>query len=369
MITMNFLLFLSVLELVFILFVIAIVLAFYVKKYRPYYMANTRPDAFLRKYLQRLIKQTRAFASGFEKAAADGDMSAYRTRQNMAARLNWLVLERDFATTIDPDIRYWEDINHRIKEMLLKWKEVEIIKEPPDIEIIKLAIDKDHGDGIGSTAQTGGGATDAAMKEAKAEISELKKRLKTMAQYESMSKEMELAYQTLDDTYNELKSSLKDLELEAGEAEKLRDLLKQQEAQEASLGAMMDEMEASKERLTQELAQLEQAYDALEEEAIHNKPLNTSNNDDAKDILDILNQQEDLLNGLKDSVKNLRVNNQEKEPLINFTNKIEQSNKEVNHSMQMLELERERLSEEVEKLQEQSAIQSSIEDDFDESKA
>ena len=360
MMKMNFLLFLSVLEVMFILFVVVLIQAFFIKKYRPYYLANTRPDGFLRKYIQRLIKQTRAFATGFEQAAADGDMSAYRTRQRMTARLNWLVLERDFAVTTEPDIRYWEDINRRIKDMLTKWKEVEIIKEPPDIQVIKLAIDADHGDGIKASGISS---------EAKSEISELKKRLKTMAGFEAMNKEMDLAYQTLDNTYNDLKTSLKDLELEAGEAEKLRNLLKQQEAQEESLGAMMDEMEASKIRLSEELEQLGQAYDALEEESLHSSPLKASDSPDANEIVQILNQQEALLSSLKGAVDDLKVSDPEKEELNNFTNKIEQSNKEVNHSMQMLELERERLSEEVEQLQEEGTTATEddedLEDDLD----
>ena len=333
----------------FILLVIAVIQFLYLKKYRPYYLANTRPEQFLRKYIQLLIKQTRKFGATFEKAAADGDKSAYKTRQNMTARLNWLVLERDFATTTDPDIRYWEDINKRIREMLTKWKEVEIIKEPPDLEIIKLAIDTEYEKNNAGQSTT----AVAESQEAKAEIATLKKRLSSMSGFESMYSEMELAYQTLDNTYNEIKNSLKELELEASEADKLRDMLKQQELQEASLGAMMDEMEASKNRLTDELEQLEQAYGALEEQSTQTNVLNHSDNPDAKEIVNILNQQETLLNDLKGAVDDLKIAEEEKNELNEFTGKIEQSNKEINHSMQMLELERERLSEEVDQLQDQ----------------
>ena len=347
MITMNFLLFLSILEVTFLVMVVAVIQGLFIKKYRPYYMANTQPHLFLRKYIQRLIKQTRKFASGFEELAESGDKEAYKTRQNMTARLNWLVLERDFATTTDPDIRYWEDLNKRIKEMLTKWKEVEIIKEPPELEIIRLAIDGDDGsDGSGSGE---------ASAEAKAEIKSLKKRIFAMSGYESMYKEMEMAYNTLDSTYNELKDTLKGLELEAGEAEKLREVLKQQEAQEESLNAMMDEMEASKARLSDELQQLEEAYGALEDEVVHTNVLSHSDNPDAQEIVQILNEQESLLAGLKDVVENLKIKPEEKDDLNEFTDNIERSNKEINHSMQMLELERERLSEEVQQLQEEAS--------------
>ena len=347
MIKMNFLLFLSVLEVTFILLVIVFIQAIFIKKYRPYYMANTRPELFLRKYIQRIIKQTRKFASGFEKLAEEGDKAAYKTRQQMVARLNWLVLERDFATTTHPDIRYWEDLNKRIKEMLSKWKEVEIIKEPPDIEIIHLALDDDDDDSPNGSGSGGNAA-------ASAEIASLKKRIFAMSGYESMYKEMEVAYQTLDNTYNELKDSLKNLELEASEADKLRELLKQQEAQEESLGAMLDEMEASKERMSQELEQLEQAYDALEQEVLPTNILKNSENPDAQEIVDILNEQENLLEGLKTAVDNLKIKPKEKEDLNDYTDKIEKSNKEINHSMQMLELERERLAEEIDQLQEEN---------------
>lgn len=340
---MNFLVFIGVLEITFILLFIIAIQFLFIKKYRPYYLANTKPDQFLRKYIQRLIKQTRKFATGYEKAAADGDKSAYKTRQNMTARLNWLVLERDFSTTTHPDIRYWEDLNKRIKNMLLKWKEIEIIKEPPDIKIIKLAIDDDGSDDSVKAEVSA---------DAKAEIATLQKRIKAMSGYESMYGEMEMAYQTLDNTYNELKESLKNLELEASEADKLRDMLKQQEAQEASLSAMMDEMEASKGRLTDELQQLEQAYDALEGESTQTNILKHSDNPDAKEIVDMLNHQEQLLSNLKGTIDNLTVSNEKKEELNTHANKIENNNKEINHSMQMLELERERLAEEVDQLQE-----------------
>jgi len=355
MMQMNFLVFLSLMEITFILLVIVIVQALFIRKYRPYYLANTQPHHFLRKYIQRLIGQTREFAADFEKPAENGDLSAYRTRQNMTARLNWLILERDFATTTDPDIRYWEHINKRIREMLKKWKEIEIIKEPPDIEVIKLALDGAKGSGTNSSNASGGSS-----EEDKQKIADLKKKVLAMSGYESMYNEMDVAYQTLESTYEDLKSSLKDLELEAGEAEKLRDLLKQQEAQEASLDAMMSEMEATKERLSQELEQLEQAYGALEEEVTQTDALGSgdypnalsrSENPDAQEIVAILTEQEQLLSGLKDSIETLKISSGEKEEVNKFTGKIEQSNKDISHSMQMLELERERLVEEVNQLQ------------------
>jgi len=362
MIKMNFLLFLGLVELTFIFLVIAIIQNWLIKKYKPYYQANTRPEIFLRKYLQRLITQTRKFGSGFEKLAAEGDQSAYKTRQNMTARLNWLILERDFATTNNPDIRYWEDLNKRIKKMLKKWVEVEFIKEPPDLKDIKLAIDDDNESAGGDGTSTGSTGVSG---EAENEINELKKRLYATSRYETMYKEMDVAYEMLDNSYNDLKKSLGNLELEANEADKLRELLQQQEAQEQSLEAMMDEMEASKQRLSEELEQLGQAYDALEVQGTQTAALDNSDNPDTQEIMQILNQQESLINNLKSAVEDLKLQPEEKEKLNKFTTKIEKSNKEVNHTMQMLELERERLSEEVESLQKEKQGETSEIDDDD----
>ena len=345
MLKLNFYLFVGVLEVIVILLIITIIQGFFIKKYRPYFMANTKPELFLRKYLQRLIRQTKHFAKQFSKPAAEGDNSAFKTQQHMTARLNWLVLERDFAITHEPDNKYWEDINNRIKRMLVEWKEIELIKEPPELQIVKLAIDSgDYELDLDNID------LDEAVRD---EIKTLKQRISSLSSYEKMYNDMDLAYRTLDQSYNELKTGLNALELEAKEAKKLRRLVEQQEANEANLNAMLDEVEKSKNRLNEELEQLGEAYEALEHEAMEGlNTLKTSDNIEAKDILVALQKQEDILKSLKKTLNNISMKPSQKDKVDKHTDDISKSNKEINHCMQMLELERERLADELAQMQE-----------------
>jgi len=345
MIELNFYFFLAVLELLVVLVIIVLVQGFFLKKYRPYFMANTRPELFLRKYIQRLIKQTQKFAKPFSKSAAEGDDTAIKTQQHMTARLNWLVLERDFAVTTEPDIRYWEDLNNRIKSMLKEWKEVEIIKEPPELKVVKLAIDSNVDDIDFENMDIDQAAKD--------EITALKARNQTLSSYEQMYKEMDLAYRTLEESYNELKNGFDGVELEAKEAEKLRKIIEQQEANEANLNAMIEEVEKSKERLNEELEQLEEAYGALEQEAVHTSgnALKSGDSPDAKEIRGFLNKQEEMLGNLSKTLSKINLKPAQQDKVDKHTDDIKKTNKEINHCLQMLELERERLAEELEHLQ------------------
>ena len=348
MIKVNFYLFLAVCESIFILIVIAVIQGIAIKKYRPYFMANTRPNQFLQKYLQRLIRQTQNFAKSFTKKANDGEATAIKARQHMTARLNWLVLERDFASTLKPDIRYWEDLNFRIKNMLSEWKEIELIKEPPEVSIVKLALQDDPEEFDYETADV-----EQAVKD---QIDALKKRIAALSAYESMNKEMDMAYRTLENSYEELKESMNQLQLEAKEAEKLRNILKDQEEKTKSLAEKMKEIEHSKERLNQELEQLENAYVALEDESSKTSKGDTAElkenaNADAKEILETLDKQEKILADLKKALRAVTMKPSQQKRVEEHTENISKTNKEINHSMQMLELERERLADEVKQLQ------------------
>jgi len=342
MMEISFYLFLAMCELMLILVIIIGVQAVFLKKYRPYFMANTRPELFLRKYIQYLIKHTQKFAKGFEKSSEDGDEIAIKTRQNMAARLNWLVLERDFAATTRPDIRYWEDINTRIRDMLTHWKEVEYIKEPPDIEMVKLTIDGKPEDFDFENANID--------ENVKKQIQSLKKKASAVSSYESMYNEMEMAYQTLEASYKELRDSVSDLKMDAGETEKLKAIIAAQEANESSLNDMMTEMENSKERLHQELAQLEDAFEELETNSLNSSILKNSENIDAQEMLTILEQQQTLFSDFRKTLNTLNMKPAQQEKVDIHTDKMQKTHKEINHSMQMLELERERLEEEVKML-------------------
>ena len=345
----SFYLFLGMCEVMLILVIIIGVQAVFLKKYRPYFMANTRPEMFLRKYIQYLIKHTQKFAKGFNKSAKNGDETAIKTQQHMTARLNWLVLERDFATTTSPDIRYWEDINTRIKDMLAHWKEVEYIKEPPDVELIELAIEGKPEDFDFDNANLD--------EDVKKQIANLKKKASATSSYESMYKEMEMAYKTLEASYKELRDSVSDLKVDSGETEKLKTIIAAQEANEESLNAMMTEMEESKERLHAELAQLEDAFVELESTSLNSSILKNSDNIDAQEMLAILEQQQTLFSDFRKTLNSLNMKPSQQQKVDDHTDKMQKTHKEINHSMQMLELERERLEEEVRMLNDEGANQ------------
>ena len=338
----SFYLFLAMCEVMLILVIIIGTQAVYLKKYRPYFLANTRPEMFLKKYIQYLIKHTRKFARGFNKSAKSGDETAIKTQQHMTARLNWLILERDFATTTRPDIRYWEDINSRIQDMLANWKEVEYIKEPPDVEIVELAIDGKPEDFDFENADLD--------ENVQSQIAALKKKAGAVSSYESMYKEMEMAYQTLEASYKELRDSVSDLKVDANETEKLKSIIAAQEANEDSLNAMMEEMENSKERLHAELAQLEDAFVELESTSLNSSVLKNSENLDAQEMLTILEQQQTLFSDFRKTLNSLNMKPAQQQKVDDHTDKMQKTHKEINHSMQMLELERERLEEEVKML-------------------
>lgn len=365
MFEINFYLFLAICELIIILLTTVIIQAIFLRKYRPYYMANTRPELFLRKYLQHLISLSRQYGNSLQKAASDGDPTAVLHRQHMAARLNWLIMERDFTTTTKPDNKYWQDISLRIKNMLKRWHEVEFIKEPPDIKTINLALDTPDLE----TLDFENADIDAA---AKTQIASLKKQLIAISAYEPMYREMQSAYKTLEDSYNELNNLVNQLQLESDKVTILKGIVQRKEANENNLAAMMEEMEKSKERLNQELEQLEDAYFELEKQISNTQPrseiqqrsdiLKNSNNIDAKEIVNILNQQEAVLNDLRSTLDKLNVQPEQKQKLTNQADSIEKNNREINHSMQMLELERERLTEEVKQLQDMQVDKVEIDD-------
>jgi len=350
MITLNFYLFLAICEIALILLIIAIVQTKFLIKYRPYYLANTTPEILLRKYIQFLIKVSRKYGNSLQKAAADGDTSANKYRQNMAARINWLILERDFAISVKSfNERYWEDLNQRIKNMLKRWEEVEFIKAPPDIEKITLTVDNSGLDEIDFENAD----IDQMVKD---QIQTLTKQVEASSKYESMFKDMEMAYKTLESSYDELNELVDSLKLSEDQVAILKGIVKRKEDNEKNLNDMLKEVENSKTRLNEELSQLEDAYMKLQKQVSDEQesPKNQdkmSNGIDAHEMVQILNQQEDVLNELKETLTKLNVNPEQREELDNHTDSIEKSNKEINHCMQMIELERERLAEEVEHLQ------------------
>ena len=117
MIELNIYLFFVLLEVLFALLVIIAVLIKRIRKYKPHYEANTSPQEYFKRYLSTAIKFTRGYAQQINTEAENGDKLAIKRQKYMVARLNWLVLERDFITTTKPIKSYWDDINFRIGKM------------------------------------------------------------------------------------------------------------------------------------------------------------------------------------------------------------------------------------------------------------
>ncbi|HFE39373.1 MAG TPA: hypothetical protein ENK06_13325 [Gammaproteobacteria bacterium] len=214
MMDINFYLFLAMCELILVLFITIIIQSFYLLKYRPYFIANTKPELTLKKYLQRLIYHTQKFSKGLEKSIKNGDAIAIQTCQQLNARLNWLVLERDNVTTVNFDIRYWENLNNHINKMLAHWKEAEYIQEPPDIAKIQLMINGHKENFDYENADVAQSIKD--------QISALKQKIETMSKYEILYKEANIEYKTLQQSYADLLDIVNEFNLETSDANKLK---------------------------------------------------------------------------------------------------------------------------------------------------
>ncbi len=271
MIELNIYLFFFFLEVIFALLVVVAVLIKRIKKYKPYYEANTSPQEYFKKYFSAAIKFTRSYAQKINFEAENGDKLAIKRRKYMVARLNWLVLERDFIATSKPIPSYWDDINFRIKKMLTRWTEAEFISELPDGEIVTRALrntsDEDSDDLALSSRKS---TTDASPEESRLRerIQYLEKQVIQLSSYKTLFEGLQNTYDSLKQSYKKLKEAIQSLELSSDDAERLKQIINDHESAESVLDAKLKDMEDQQNRLNAELQQLEAAFETLENEQL-----------------------------------------------------------------------------------------------------
>lgn len=363
MVELNLWVVLTVIEALIILVLLSVFLYLRMKKYKPYFLANTQPEDFIRKYLRKTIEQTRRHAKSLQSRADDGDRVAIKEQQNMVARLNWLILERDFVTATKPSTTFWGNISARIKKLLKRWTEVGFIDGPPDRQQISQAtagVEHEHGDGARHTAINKVDGNDHE-RELKSRISYLEKQVQKLASYKQLFYGLQSTYDSVVKSYKEMKHQVFDMEFEVADKEKLKNLLEQQEASQHDMEDQMKQMQAQQERLNAELEQLEAAYNAQMEEHEHSLAASTTAPAEAlvnapsaqqitqnmEQIQDIIDNQGIVLRELKATMHTLNIDMETKIQLDERTSELEQNNSELATCIQMLDMERERLHQEL----------------------
>ncbi len=269
MIELNIYLFFVLLEVLFALLVIIAVLIKRIKKYKPHYEANTSPQEYFKKYLLTAIKFTRGYAQQINTEAENGEKLAIKRQKYMVARLNWLVLERDFITTTKPIKSYWDDINFRIGKMLTRWTEAGFINELPDGEIVTRSLRADGNDrleGTGRDSREKESAPSLEENKLRERIKYLEKQVIQLSSYKTLFEGLQKTYDGLRESYKNLKEAIQGLELSSEDAERLKQIINDHESAETVLDSKLKEMEEQQNRLNQELQQLEAAFVTLESE-------------------------------------------------------------------------------------------------------
>ncbi|MDH5232086.1 MAG: hypothetical protein OEY38_18635 [Gammaproteobacteria bacterium] len=367
----------SILETIALLLVWVIFLLSRVKKYKPYYLANKEPLDFLRKHIDFTLHVTREHARSLNHDADQGEAKAIIMRRHLVARLNWLVLERDFLTVEEPDEMYWHDMDHRIDRLLSNWEMVGFIEERPDDKNIKQTLSDTPHLAKNSESDFLPDLPEAVEKDSQATLAKidyLERKLAEMAGFQDMYLGLKNTFDNLSNSYRQLKHDIADINLEAEQAKILRGILKQHEINERTLSQEMQEIEKGKDRLRDELGQLEGAYNKLEQEHIelqheleeisaedldedmgeHNELVHRALDNDGlseEDIMalkEVMEQQNLLISSFKSEINSLNVGKYVQKKLETFATEIFRKNAEIQTCMTMLDMERERLAIELE---------------------
>ncbi len=333
------------------------------RKYKPYYEHGTKPEDFHKHYLQQSIGHTRDYAHSLQKAADSGDEDAIKTQKLLVARLNWLTLEQDFVSTEKPDQGYWRSLNKKIRALLKRWELVKFIEQPPDESLVANVIgntDRESGEARGAHPGADGSmdgdkaiiefASDVDLEK---QVEALKKQVRNLASYKDLYFTQQHAYREMTDSYKQLKTALKSMEMEAENAAKLRELLASHEQNEEILEQQIQEMEARQERLNAELEQLEAVFNAQLEEEERKQAGNDATEsvmlmgEETQNIQEIIEQQSSAVRNLKARILGLSTDPDTRLQLEEQIEEIERGNQELQTCLQMLELERDRLSNEL----------------------
>lgn len=372
-IEINLAILLVVGEVVIMLLTLTVFFYLRARKYKPYYEANTDLPTYVKRYLGKTIELTRAYARKITDAASGGEINAMKRRQNMVARLNWLVLERDFVLN-KPDRGYWDDINFRITKLLKRWDEIQFIDNPPDEKMVVAALSENPAQVIREHAtrpvDTESEATIKALKE---RAQYLEKQVRKLSSYKSLYQGIENSYEALRRSYKKLKNTVTGLELKAEDKEKLEKVLSEHEAIEQSMDSKLKEMEDAQKRLTAELTQLEAAFNKLEEERrldlekMAAGTLGTTTTDMGVTIKDqsgatdvivpqqVFDNHDTMMREFRAAFHALNLDTDTKILLDEKMDDLEKANDEIKTCMGMIELERNRLKQEIEAIQSNAA--------------
>ena len=333
------------------------------RKYKPYYEHGTKPEDFHKRYLQQSIDHTRDYAHSLQKAADSGDENAIETQKLLVARLNWLNLEQDFVSTEKPDAGYWRRLNTKIRSLLKRWELAKFIEHPPDESIVASVVkgstqEPNAAKGVDLAADSSVGGDKALVEftsdaDLEKQVEALKKQVRNLASYKDLYFTQQHAYKEMAEAYTELKTALKSMETEAENAAKLRELLASHEQNEEIMEQQIQEMEARQERLNAELEQLEAVFNAqLEEEERKQAEKDATESvmlmgEETQNIQEIIEQQSSAVRNLKARILGLNTDPDTRLQLEEQIEDIERGNQELQTCLQMLELERDRLSNEL----------------------
>jgi len=370
MIELDTYLFLTILEAITILGLLAGFLYFRVKKYKPFFEAKKHPDSFLKKYLEETIGKTKKYAASLESAAEKGDTDAKEHRQSMVARLNWLELEKEFVNRKKIKSSFWIKLNTRINKLLNRWQSNGIITALPDEATINNILAEDETDS--SDSRSSSDPQDEASyanqkntitfdegdsKQLKKRIKELEKQVRNLSSYKALFFGLQNTYNAMVKSYKELKKSLFELNLNTDESEKLKEILNTHDDKQNELESKMKNLEGDKERLKEELEQLEAAYMLQQQEQLAKAQEQTENKEEIElvNIQEMIDNQDLVIRELKATLHALPLDTETKLAIDETTAEFERNHREIGTCVQMLEMERERLLEEVNGLQEQPA--------------
>ncbi len=329
-----------------------IALFFYLraKKYKPFYDHGTNPEEFHKRYLQQSLSLTRDYAHSLNKAASNGDPKAIKAQQLLVARMNWLTLEKDFVFIGKPSETYWQHLSKKIQSLLKRWEMAQFIDRQPDEKIVAAVVNSDDIEPGASGEPAKDTANDDGILHK--QIAALKKQVHNLSDYKELYFTQQNAYREMSDAYKQLKSALNSLEMEAENAAKLRELLASHEQNEEIMEQQIKEMEARQERLSAELEQLEAVFNAQLEESEHSNSDELSESvmlmgEETQNIQEIIDQQNSAVNKLKAKILGMNTDPDTRLKLEEHLAEIERGNQELQTCIQMLELERDRLSNEL----------------------
>jgi len=377
MIELDTYLLLTILEAITILGLLAGFLYFRVKKYKPFFEANKHPDTFLKTYLEETIGRTKKYAISLEAAAEKGDTDAKEHRQSMVARLNWLELEKEFVKRKKIEPSFWVKLNTKINKLLNRWQSNGLIEVLPDETTINGILTEettttDSSDPKPPSAEQDDNTyanqkntitfDEGDSKQLKARIKELEKQVRNLSSYKALFLGLQNTYNAMVNSYKELKRSLFDLNLNADESEELKEILNEHEDKQHELESKMKNLEGDKERLKAELEQLEAAYLMQQQEQLAKAQEQQKHKEELElvNIQEMIDNQDMVIRELKATLHALPLDTETKLAIDETTAEFERNHREIGTCVQMLEMERERLAEEVNGLQEQSPSDESV---------